>query len=173
MALAGRRTSFWAPNIVWRAAHGWPQLAMASALHRENGSAADYAGGLPTQILYLGLLAAPLVIVGFIRLWRIPELRFLAVAVTLIVVYVVAWVLTRAIAAQDATLVRAGQPPPRSLPDTTENPPRSTSSAQQITCRACSPATTPTGCRDPPPTAPCSWSTRSASYGPASPAAAC
>ena len=82
----------WAPNLIWQATHGWPQLAMSSALHQENSTAADYAGGLPAQVLYLGLLVAPLLIAGMIRLWRTPELRFLAVAVTLVVVYVLAWV---------------------------------------------------------------------------------
>src|SRR4249920_2902720 len=89
---AGIAAVIWAPNIIWQATHGWPQLAMASALHHENSSPADYAGGLPAQILYLGLLVAPLLIAGFIRLWRTPELRFIAVTGTLIVVYVLAWV---------------------------------------------------------------------------------
>jgi hypothetical protein len=82
----------WAPNLIWQAANGWPQLAMAAALHRENNSAGDYAAGLPIQLIYLGLLVTPLVIAGFVRLWRTPELRFIAVAATLIVVYVVAWI---------------------------------------------------------------------------------
>jgi Dolichyl-phosphate-mannose-protein mannosyltransferase len=82
----------WAPNLGWQASHGWPQLAMAAALHHENSTAADYAGGLPTQLLYVGLLAIPLFIAGFIWLWRAPELRFLAVSATLIGVYVLAWV---------------------------------------------------------------------------------
>jgi hypothetical protein len=43
--------------------------------------------------------------------------------------------LTRAIAAQDTALARAGQPPPRSSPDTTQKPLRSTSSAPPTTCR--------------------------------------
>jgi hypothetical protein len=34
----------------------------------------------------------PLTIAGFIRLWRAPELRFIAVATTVIAVYVLAWV---------------------------------------------------------------------------------
>jgi hypothetical protein len=89
---AGLAAVIWAPNIIWQATHGWPQLAMASALHHENSTPADYAGGLPAQFLYLGLLLAPLVIAGFIRLWRTPELRFIAVAATLVVVYVLAWV---------------------------------------------------------------------------------
>jgi 4-amino-4-deoxy-L-arabinose transferase-like glycosyltransferase len=89
---AGIAAVIWAPNVIWQATHGWPQLAMASALHQQNSTAADYIGGLPAQLVYLGLLIAPLVIAGFIRLWRTPELRFIAVAVALIVVYVLAWV---------------------------------------------------------------------------------
>jgi hypothetical protein len=82
----------WAPNVVWQATHGWPQLAMASALHQQNNSLADYLGGLPGQLLYPGLLLAPLLIAGFVRFWRTPELRFIAVACTLIVLYVLAWI---------------------------------------------------------------------------------
>ncbi len=82
----------WTPNLIWQATHGWPQLAMASALHQQNTSVADYLGGLPAQLVYLGLLVIPLTIAGLIRLWRTPELRFIAVAATVIVVYVLAWV---------------------------------------------------------------------------------
>ena len=84
--------ALWVPNLAWQATHGWPQLAMASALHHQNITPADYAGALPAQVLYLGLLVAPLVIAGFVTLWRTPELRFIAVTATLIVVYVLAWV---------------------------------------------------------------------------------
>jgi hypothetical protein len=31
-------------------------------LHRQNTSPADYAGALPAQLLYLGLLVAPLIV---------------------------------------------------------------------------------------------------------------
>jgi 4-amino-4-deoxy-L-arabinose transferase-like glycosyltransferase len=89
---AGIAAVIWAPSVVWQATHGWPQLAMASALHQQNSTAADYASGLPGQLVYLGLLAFPLAIVGFVVLWRRPDLRFLAIAVTLVVVYVLAWV---------------------------------------------------------------------------------
>jgi Dolichyl-phosphate-mannose-protein mannosyltransferase len=89
---AGIAAVIWAPNLIWQATHGWPQLAMASALHQQNTSAADYLGGLPAQLIYLGLLVIPLTIAGFIRLWRAPELRFIAVAATVIAVYVLAWV---------------------------------------------------------------------------------
>jgi 4-amino-4-deoxy-L-arabinose transferase-like glycosyltransferase len=84
--------AIWAPNLAWQFANGWPQLTMASALHQQNISAADYIGGLPAQLIYTGVLGVPLVIAGFIRLYRTPELRFLAVTATLVVVYVLAWV---------------------------------------------------------------------------------
>jgi 4-amino-4-deoxy-L-arabinose transferase-like glycosyltransferase len=89
---AGIAAVIWAPNLIWQATHGWPQLAMAAALHRQNTSPADYSGGLPAQFLYLGLLVAPLVVAGFVRLWRTSQLRFIAVAATLVLVYVLAWI---------------------------------------------------------------------------------
>ncbi|HEY2792584.1 MAG TPA: glycosyltransferase family 39 protein [Micromonosporaceae bacterium] len=82
----------WSPNVVWQATHGWPQFTMASSLHRENTALADYLGGLPAQIIYGGLLTAPVIVAGFVRLWRTPEVRYLAVAVTVVVVYVLAWI---------------------------------------------------------------------------------
>ena len=89
---AGIAAVIWAPNVVWQATHGWPQLAMSAALHQQNTSPADYAGALPGQLVYLGLLVAPIAVAGFVVLWRTPELRFIAIAATLIVVYVLAWV---------------------------------------------------------------------------------
>jgi Dolichyl-phosphate-mannose-protein mannosyltransferase len=82
----------WAPNLIWQATHGWPQLAMASALHQGNTSVGDYIGGLPGQLVYPGILVIPVLIAGFVKLWRTPELRFMAVAVTVIVLYVLVWV---------------------------------------------------------------------------------
>jgi hypothetical protein len=89
---AGLAAAIWAPNLIWQATHGWPLLAMSSALRQENNSPADYASGLPSQILYLGVLVAPLLIAGIVRLWRTPQLRFIAVATTVIAAYVLAWV---------------------------------------------------------------------------------
>ena len=40
---AGLAAVIWAPNVIWQATHGWPQLAMASALHQNNNSLGDYA----------------------------------------------------------------------------------------------------------------------------------
>jgi 4-amino-4-deoxy-L-arabinose transferase-like glycosyltransferase len=82
----------WAPNVVWQATHGWPQFAMAASLHRENTSLAAYLDGLPAQIVYGGLFTAPVLIAGVVRLWRTRELRYLAVTVTVVAVYVLAWI---------------------------------------------------------------------------------
>lgn len=82
----------WLPNLIWQLASGWPQLAMASALHQQNTSTADYIGGLPAQLVYAGLLGIPLAIAGFIRLWRAAQLRFLGVTATLILIYVLVWI---------------------------------------------------------------------------------
>ncbi len=84
--------AIWLPNLVWQFANGWPQLTMASALHRENTSAGNYTVGLPAQLIYAGLLGIPLVIAGMITLWRDPRLRFLGVTATLILIYVLAWI---------------------------------------------------------------------------------
>jgi hypothetical protein len=89
---AGIAAVIWAPNLIWQATHGWPQLAMSAALHQQNTSPGDYAGALPAQLLYLGLLMAPLAVAGFVVLWRTPGLRFIAVAATLVLLYVLAWV---------------------------------------------------------------------------------
>jgi hypothetical protein len=84
--------AIWAPNLVWQFANGWPQATMASALHQQNDSVADYIGGLPGELLYAGVPGIALVIAGFGRLYRTPQLRFFAVAATLVVLYVVLWV---------------------------------------------------------------------------------
>ncbi|MGH3188588.1 MAG: glycosyltransferase family 39 protein [Streptosporangiaceae bacterium] len=82
----------WLPNLIWQVANGLPQLTMADALHQQNTSAADYIGGLPQQFVAAGLLGIPLVIAGFITLWRAAGLRFLGVTATLIVLYVLVWI---------------------------------------------------------------------------------
>lgn len=35
--------AIWVPNLLWQAGHGWPALAMATALRAEHSSAGDYA----------------------------------------------------------------------------------------------------------------------------------
>ncbi|MFI5910016.1 ArnT family glycosyltransferase [Dactylosporangium sp. NPDC051541] len=89
---AALAAALWLPNVLWQATHGWPQFAMAASLHEQNTSAAAYMGGLPAQLIYGGLLTGPILVAGLVRLWRTPRVRYLAVAATLVAVYVLAWV---------------------------------------------------------------------------------
>jgi hypothetical protein len=47
---------------------------------------------VPAQLLYLGLLVAPLAVAGFVVLWRTPGLRFPAITATLVLGCVLAWI---------------------------------------------------------------------------------
>jgi 4-amino-4-deoxy-L-arabinose transferase-like glycosyltransferase len=89
---AGIAAVLWAPNTAWQAAHGWPQLAMAAELHQLNSSAAARLAGPATVLVFAGVLVIPLLVAGFVRLWRTPDLRFLAITSALLVVYVLAWI---------------------------------------------------------------------------------
>ncbi|MEU6737788.1 glycosyltransferase family 39 protein [Streptosporangium sandarakinum] len=68
-----------APNLVYQATHGWPQLQMAAALEADDG-AENRVMFVPLQILLLGPAQAVLQVAGFVRLWREPRLRCLALA---------------------------------------------------------------------------------------------
>jgi hypothetical protein len=45
---------------------------MASIIHLQNSTLADYLQGVPAQLDYAGL-AVPLLIAGFVWLWRTPN----------------------------------------------------------------------------------------------------
>jgi Dolichyl-phosphate-mannose-protein mannosyltransferase len=61
-AAAGIAFVLWAPNLVWQAQHGLPQLEMAS---RISGSAGDNrANLLPELVLLLGALTFPVLLAG-------------------------------------------------------------------------------------------------------------
>jgi Dolichyl-phosphate-mannose-protein mannosyltransferase len=78
----------WLPNGIWQAANGFPSLTISRALQSEHSSTGDYASDLPAQLIYIGLLAVPLAIVGIRYLARRRELRFLAIAAGLILAFV-------------------------------------------------------------------------------------
>jgi hypothetical protein len=81
--------ALWLPNLVWQSQHNWPELAMSRALHAEHSTTSDYAGVLPAQLLYIGLASVPLAVLGVRRLIRRRELRFLAIAAGLVLLFVV------------------------------------------------------------------------------------
>ena len=80
----------WMPNLIWELVHGTPALAMDRALAAEHSASGDYVGFLPAQLVLGGLFAAPLLVVGLVALVRRRQMRFVAVAAALVVVYVFA-----------------------------------------------------------------------------------
>jgi hypothetical protein len=75
------------PNLLYQAAHGWPQFAMGQALARNNATSVRIMMW-PFLILMLGPPLVGLWIGGLRWLWRQRELRFLAVAFPVLLVFV-------------------------------------------------------------------------------------
>ena len=67
-----------APNVLWQAQHGWPQLEMARVLSDRDGGALGSLAQLPLLVVALNLFLAPLWIAGAVRLFRDPVFRPLA-----------------------------------------------------------------------------------------------
>jgi hypothetical protein len=65
---------------------------MASALHQEFAAAGNCARGGPAQLFQAGVFVVPVTVAGFIGLWRDARLRFCAITVTLVVVWVLIWI---------------------------------------------------------------------------------
>lgn len=64
-----------APNLLWQAAHGWPQLTIAAEIaHGGSGSSTPRAGLIPVTVLEIGPLICIVLIIGLVRLLR-PPLR--------------------------------------------------------------------------------------------------
>ena len=78
------------PWVLWQAGHGWPELAVSRSI-AGGGSTSSQPWYLviPFQFLLVSPLLAPVLVVGWWRLWR-PQTRFLAIAwVVLAVVFMV------------------------------------------------------------------------------------
>ena len=79
----------WAPNLVWQLSNGVPGLTMARALRVEHSASGDYVSALPAQVLLVGLLAFPIVVIGIRHLREHRELQFALVTAVVVVLYVV------------------------------------------------------------------------------------
>jgi 4-amino-4-deoxy-L-arabinose transferase-like glycosyltransferase len=82
------------PFVLWQAAHGWPQLEVASAIAGGGSASSEpWWAVVPFQLLLVSPLLAPVWIVGLIRLLWSPSLRdvrFIGVAwIVLAVVFTV------------------------------------------------------------------------------------
>jgi hypothetical protein len=64
-----------APTLVWQAAHGWPQLTVASGISTENG-VENRVTFVPFQFVYLAPPYAALWLAGSRRLLRDPAVRW-------------------------------------------------------------------------------------------------
>ena len=78
----------WSPNIVWNAQHHWAAIEMTRSLHRENSSVGASIEFIPSQLIVVGPVLAPLWVMGLRRLLRHPFARPLGIAyIVLLVVY--------------------------------------------------------------------------------------
>ena len=87
LGAAGLAVLVAAPNLVWQAVHGWPQLAMGEALAANNAEAVRLLTG-PTLLVMIGPLLSVVCVAGVIGLLRRPEwrpVRWLAPAMGIIV----------------------------------------------------------------------------------------
>jgi hypothetical protein len=86
--------ALWAPNLVWQAVHGWPQLGMATRIAAfGNGGSVSRWLFPPFQLLLIGLPLVPVWVAGLWALLRDPALhrtRAFAVAYGLLFVALLA-----------------------------------------------------------------------------------
>jgi hypothetical protein len=89
-AAAGVALLLWAPNLVWQAVHGFPQLELSAAIAAgSSGTSEPWYVFLPLQLVLVSPVLLPVWVAGWWRLMRDPVLRpwrFLAVAYVLLAV---------------------------------------------------------------------------------------
>ena len=80
----------WTPNLIWQLTHSAPALAMARSLRTEHSGSGDYGNFVLAQVVLVGVLAFPIVVIGIRHLFAHRELRFALVTVGIVVAYVFA-----------------------------------------------------------------------------------
>lgn len=85
----------WAPNLVWQAANGWPQLELAEAIAGgSSGTSEPWYLFVPFQLVLVSPLLVPVWVAGWWRLARDPALRSWRAFAVAYVVLVVVFLLT-------------------------------------------------------------------------------
>lgn len=75
------------PNLIYQLAHGLPQLRMGQALSAHHG-AQSRVFMWPFLLLMLGPPLVPIWLAGLVRLWRVPAVRFVAMAFPFLLILV-------------------------------------------------------------------------------------
>ncbi len=77
------------PSLLWQAANGWPQAALASSIAAGgSGTSVDRALFLPMLLTLTGPGTAAVLVVGGVALWRRPDRRWAAATAGLLLVAV-------------------------------------------------------------------------------------
>jgi len=78
-----------APNLVYQATNGWPQVAMGAALSENNAD--DVRTTLPLILLVaIGPLLVPVWVAGVVQAWRMPRARWVLVWAVVVVGFTLA-----------------------------------------------------------------------------------